>query len=212
MNASSPTGANSGPRPGRFRLPLLLGAVLLSACAPQKGALLPDIGDWGRRQAVLAGLDSWEFSGRIGVRSGDDGFNGKLRYTQDGNGFQATLSGPLGVGTVGLEGDDRRIILIDRDGTRAELQDAELELRLRYGWTIPVGSLRFWALGIPDPKQSAETRLNADGQLEHLVQRGWTVDIAGYRDGGGQRMPSRLTAENADTRVRLVIDNWIFFD
>ena len=29
---------------------------------------------------------------------------------------------------------------------------------------------------------------------------------------GGQSMPSRLTAENSDTRVRLVIDHWIFFD
>ena len=50
------------------------------------------------------------------------------------------------------------------------------------------------------------------GQLEQLRQRGWLVDITRYGEGGGQRMPSRLTAENSDTRVKLVIDHWIFFD
>ncbi len=88
--------------------------------------------------------------------------------------------------------------------------DAELELRQRYGWTIPVASLRYWALGIPDPATPAETVLNADGQLASLRQRDWRVAVSRYRDGGGQPMPGRLSAENADTRVRLVIDRWVF--
>jgi len=35
---------------------------------------------------------------------------------------------------------------------------------------------------------------------------------AGTLSGGGQQMPARLTAENPTTRVRLVIDRWIFKD
>lgn len=184
----------------------------MAGCAAPKGVLLPDIADWEKRQAVLAGQDDWEFSGRIAVRTGDEGFNGKLRYAQDGSGFTATVSGPLGIGTVRLEGDDRWVTLIDKDGIRTELQDAELELRYRYGWTIPVASLRFWALGIPDPAVPAETTLNESGQLGALRQRDWSVSVSRYGEGGGQSMPSRLTAENSDTRVRLVIDHWIFFD
>jgi outer membrane biogenesis lipoprotein LolB len=36
------------------------------------------------------------------------------------------------------------------------------------------------------------------------------VIIGQYRDGGGQSMPRRIVLENVDTRVRLVIDRWIF--
>jgi outer membrane lipoprotein LolB len=198
------------PDSGAF-LPLAA-LLLLAGCAAPKSALLPDINAWDTRTAVLAELESWEFSGRIAVSTGNDGFNGKLRYSQDADGFKATVSGPLGIGTVRLEGDDRSIILTDKDGVRTELHDAELELRYRYGWTIPVASLRYWALGIPDPAEPAETAFNENGQLENLSQRDWSVIISRYRDGGGQLMPSRLTAENPDTRVRLVIDHWIFFD
>jgi len=186
--------------------------LLVAGCATPRGVLLPDIADWETRRAVLGGQDEWAFGGRIAVRTGDEGFNGKLRYAQDGRGFKATVSGPLGIGTVRLEGDGRSVTLTDNDGVATELEDAELELRYRYGWTIPVASLRYWALGIPDPAVPADTTLNEHGQLGALRQRDWSVNISRYGEGGGQSMPSRLTAENADTRVRLVIDNWIFFD
>jgi len=113
---------------------------------------------------------------------------------------------------VRLEGDDRSVTLTDNEGIRTELADAELELRYRYGWTIPVASLRYWALGIPDPALPADTTLNEAGQLGALQQRDWSVSVSRYGEGGGQSMPSRLTAVNPDTRVRLVIDHWIFFD
>jgi len=194
------------------RAALLVVVFALAGCAAPKSAMLPEMADWETRRAVLRGLDHWEFNGRIAVRTGEDGFNGKLRYTQERRGFEAAVSGPLGIGTVLLEGNGRGVTLTDKDGVRTELDDAELELRYRYGWTIPVASLSYWALGIPDPRQPAETVFNDDGELVSLVQRGWSVSITRYGEGGGQRMPDRLTAENPDTRVRLVIDHWIFFE
>ena len=195
-----------------FALLGLLVLAMLAGCAAPRSALLPEISSWDHRNAVLGDLEEWEFNGRIGVRTGDDGFNGKLRYSQDKRGFRATVSGPLGIGTVRLEGDDRTVILTDKDGVRTELQDAERELMYRYGWTIPVASLRYWALGIPDPAVPAETEFGSDGQLQKMTQRSWSVAISRYGEGGGQVMPRRLTAENPDTRVRLVIDHWVFFE
>lgn len=191
-----------------------LGAAmfLVYACATRQSIDLPAIDDWDSRQAILAGLEAWEFSGRIGVSAGDDGFIGKLRWTQDGDAFRATVSGPLGIGTVRLDGDGGTVELTDKDGVRTVLEDAEADLYVRYGWTIPVASLRYWALGIPDPSLPAHTELNEAGQLVRLEQGNWTVQITRYREGGGQLMPSLLSAVSSQTSVRLVIHKWSFFE
>lgn len=184
--------------------------MLLSACAVRQGALLPEINDWEQRRAVLGALDDWELNGRVGVSAGDEGFNGKLRWKQKNKRFRATVSGPLGIGTVRLEGDGQKIVLTDKDGERTVLEDAETELYFRYGWTIPVASLRYWALGIPDPSLEAVTEFDDTGQLARLEQGKWMVSIGAYREGGGQVMPRRLTATGSNTRVRIVVDRWRF--
>jgi outer membrane lipoprotein LolB len=194
-----------------LRTPLvLLAALILQSCAGSRGVLLPDLSDLETRKSVLESIDRWEFSGRIGVSAGEEGFNGKIRWWQEGDDFRATVSGPLGVGTVKIEGQGRRITLTDKKGEVTELQDAEIDLRLRYGWTIPVSSLQFWALGIPDPLVPAEVRMGDDGLIAEMQQGNWHVIIGEYREGGGQQMPRRLSASNADAKVRLVIDNWKF--
>ncbi len=186
--------------------------LLISACATRQSIELPAIDDWDSRQAILASLGEWEFSGRIGVSAGDNGFIGKLRWMQDDDAFRATVSGPLGIGTVRLDGDGNSEVLTDKNGVRTVLEDAETDLYLRYGWTIPVASLRYWALGIPDPSLPAHTEMNDDGQLLRLDQGNWTVRITRYQEGGGQLMPSLLSAGNSNTKVRLVIHKWSFFE
>lgn len=194
----------------RFLL-LLLVAVVLQACAVRRGLELPELSDWETRRAALEAVGRWEFRGRIGVSTGDEGFNGKLHWWQDDDNFRATVSGPLGIGTIRIAGDGKLIRLTDKTGEVTELQDAELELQQRYGWTIPLLSLQFWALGIPDPSTVATVELSADGLPGRLEQGGWVVTIGQYADGGGQPMPRRITAVNADTKVRLVIDRWTFY-
>ena len=194
------------------RFPLLILAILaLYACAGSRGLLLPDFPDWESRRAALSSADRWEFTGRIGVSAGEEGFNGKLRWSQDGESFRATVSGPLGTGAVRIEGNAELVTVTDNKGEVTELEDPEIDLRLRYGWTIPVTSLRYWALGIPDPSQPAESKFGEDGLLERIAQREWVVTISQYRDGGGQPMPRRLSARNDDAKVVLVIDKWTFF-
>jgi outer membrane lipoprotein LolB len=192
---------------------LLLGLAVLAGCATTRPAIdLPAIDSWESRNTVLGNVREWEFRGRVAVKAGDEGFNAKFAWTQDRDAFSATVSGPLGIGTVRITGDGRSMVLTDKDGVQTRLDDAEGELLLRYGWTIPVSSLRYWALGIPDPALPAITDVDSEGRLTHLEQSGWSVDISRYREGGGQQMPRILTATNPDTRVRMVIDRWSFFD
>ena len=192
---------------------VLAALILVAGCATTRETVeLPDIDSWAARNEILGSLRDWAFRGRIAVKAGDEGFNGKFDWTQDGDAFSATVGGPLGVGRVRIAGDGRGVVLTDKDGVATRLEDAEQELRWRYGWTIPVDSLRYWALGIPDPGVPASTELDADGRLARLEQGDWTVVISRYREAGGEEMPRILTATSSDTRVRMVIDRWSFFD
>ncbi|NOX67640.1 MAG: outer membrane lipoprotein LolB [Gammaproteobacteria bacterium] len=190
---------------------IALGIILLSSCAVNSGAVLPPLTDWDTRRDILSNTDEWAFTGRIGVSAGTEGFNGKLRWNQVRNGFSATLSGPLGAGVVKINGDSGHVTVVDREGREVELTRPEEDLRRMYGWTIPVTSLRYWALGIPDPAGPAVTEFGDSGQLVRLEQGNWRVSISQYREGGGQLMPRRITAVNGDAKVRLVIDRWTFF-
>ena len=197
----------------RSSLALLFYLALLAGCATTPESVnLPDISSWDERTEVLGNAENWEFKGRIAVKAGDEGFNGKFNWAQQGNAFSATVGGPLGMGTVRIEGDGQVITLTDKDGAETILHDPEVELRWRYGWTIPVTSFRFWALGVPDPGQPSSTEFDDEGYLSRLEQSGWIVEISGYREGGGQQMPRTLAATNPETRVRMVIDRWLSFD
>lgn len=189
---------------------VIFSLLVFTGCASNQGLLLPAISDWETRKQILGKTDEWEFAGRIGVSAGTEGFNGKLWWRQDGVVFRARISGPLGVGTIFINGDRRELTLTDRDGVVTEMEDAEIELRERYGWTIPVSSLRYWALGIPDPAAASSENLNDAGMLARLSQGSWQVSFAQYAEGGGQLMPRRLTAVDDDIKVRLVIDDWTF--
>jgi outer membrane lipoprotein LolB len=194
-------------------LGLVCAFIVLAGCATTRESVeLPAFGSWDARNEFLASIRDWEFRGRIAVKAGDEGFNGKFNWVQQDEAFSATVGGPLGIGTVLIEGDGQSVVLTDKDGVETALQNAEEELRWRYGWTIPVSSLRYWALGIPDPDVAAITELDDNGHLVRLEQSDWIVEISRYREGGGQQMPRILSATNPDTRVRMVIDRWLFFD
>jgi outer membrane lipoprotein LolB len=187
--------------------------LALSGCATTRPSVdLPPLTTWELRQAVLAATTDWEFRGRIAVKAGGEGFNGKFNWEQSGDNFLATVSGLLGIGAVRIEGDGQVIVLTDKGGIATVLSDPESELFRRYGWTIPVDSLRYWALGIPDPANDAETVVDDSGRLVNLLHGEWALEISRYKESAGQQMPRTLTVTNPDTRVRMVIDNWTFYN
>jgi len=207
--------ATSLKRPDRLisRVVQLGLCLALSACAATRPSVdLPPLTTWELRQAVLIATSDWEFRGRIAVKAGDEGFNAKFNWTQTGDEFYATVSGLLGIGTVIIEGFEDSIIVTDKDGTRTPLIEPEKELYERYGWTLPLTSIRYWALGIPDPATAASIDVDDAGKLVSLEQGNWTLSISRYRESAGQQMPRTLTATNPDTRVRMVIDKWMFFE
>ena len=111
------------------------------------------------------------------------------------------LEGPLGVGGLRLD--------FDSEGAGDEISRLALEQQI--GFVLPVESLRYWMLGVPDPRDTVEEQVASDAaRLESLRQKGWTVIFKNYArvSGADYELPQRIEASRESLRVRLVIEGW----
>lgn len=185
-----------------------IAALVLAGCAA-----LPRPADdpgmvWSDRQARLEQLFEWSLSGRVAVRTDSDGGQARVSWQQDGPHYDIRLRGPFGSGTVRLAGGQGQARLWLEDGSVVEAADPEALLYRHTGWWIPVEALRYWVLGLPAPRLSAEYRLDDWGRLSTLRQAGWSVSFEQYGDQDGLQLPNRLTVESGNARVRLVVSSW----
>lgn len=179
---------------------LLLALLALAGCAGLRSVALPDTelpSSWGERRGALQAWPGYELRGRIAVARGDDGFSGALRWVQSGRTARLELDGPLGVGGVRYDLDPATV-----DG--AALGQA-------LGVPVPVASLRYWLLGVPDPALAAEESLDPGAaRLAALRQAGWHVVYARYAPVPGTRleMPQRIEVTRDGLRLRLLVEGW----
>ncbi|HTY48915.1 MAG TPA: lipoprotein insertase outer membrane protein LolB [Steroidobacteraceae bacterium] len=210
MSAGRRGAAGAGPRavaPALALCTLALCTVLyVAGCAtrPPVVASLP----WPVRRGELQARSHFELSGRVAVAADGQGFNGRLRWDQQGPRTQLNLDGPLGVGGVRVVLEDGRLSLTGADGTRLDSDAARDELMARLGFEPPLASLRYWIQGVPDPGSPAVETPDALPRLAALSQEGWTIDYTGYQAVAGQWLPQRISLQRGTVRVRLVIDSW----
>ena len=186
--------------------PLVLLILGLAGCSLQPP--LPAQSDWDARQEILAGLERWDLSGRISVRTDRDAVNGSLSWVQDGDQLEMGVRGPLGVGGFRLSGDPQQMLFEDSKGEQLILDDPGAALATQLGWEVPLASLGYWIRAMPDPAMQAEQDFETSGRLQQLRQEGWSVDYERYALQGLVAMPGRVTIQRDGVRIRLVIDNW----
>lgn len=182
--------------------------VLLAACRTTPPAA-PASPSWQLRRPELQARAHFVLKGRVAVAAAGEGFNATLRWTQADLISQVALEGPLGAGAVHISAQGDELNIATANGTRLEGDAARAELSARLGFDPPLGSLRYWVLGVPDPAQpSAETLDETHQRLSRLEQDGWRIDYASYMAAGTEWLPARVTLERADVRVKLIVDNW----
>jgi outer membrane lipoprotein LolB len=104
--------------------------------------------------------------------------------------------------------DGTALTLVNARGERLDSDAARAELRTRLGFDVPLASLRFWILGVPDPSAPAVEVLDVERRLTSLQQNEWQIDYADYVVVKGEWLPGRMTLHRADVRVRLIVDHW----
>jgi outer membrane lipoprotein LolB len=200
-------------RPLRL-LPYIVALLWLAGCQsvprPVAPTAAPDqvTAGWPARRAQLQARAQFTAQGRIGVVAGSDGFNGRVRWLQDGVRSTVSLDGPLGVGGVRIVNDAGALTLTTPSGQALDSQAAHDELVRRMGFEPPLNSLRYWVQGVPDPASPSTETPDAQGYLGSLAQSGWTVTFAAYMQTAAGALPQKLTVARDTVRVRLVIDTW----
>lgn len=184
---------------------LLLAMILfMGGCAtlPQ-GAVLPESlpADWESRRSVLQQWPRFDVQGRVAVANGAEGFTAALHWAQRARDASVELQGPFGMGGLRLRLTDGRFAN----------ESARVELEQQLGFVLPIESLRYWMLGVPDPARAVEEQ--RDGSVERLVslrQEGWQVSFTSYGPVAGvdYDLPQRIEATREGVRVRLLIERW----
>ncbi|HUA90835.1 MAG TPA: lipoprotein insertase outer membrane protein LolB [Steroidobacteraceae bacterium] len=187
----------------------LMVLALLAGCRTLPPPALAPGAPYAERRPQLQALTHFQLKGRVALSANGNGFNANLRWLQDRARSQVSLEGPLGVGGMQITADGDDLDIVTSKGERISNQAAHAELIARLGFDVPLESLRYWVLGVPDPGQPAEESLDpARQRLAALAQDGWHVTYTDYTSAGSQNLPARLTLERDAVRVRVFIENW----
>ena len=175
-------------------------ALLVSGCVTS-----PSSSEGPSEPVDLATLGQWRASGRMAVAADGNGGSGSFDWAQQGERTIIRMQGPVGIGGMQLMLDGNTVQLDASDGQRLEADAAWRELEARLGAPVPAKSLRYWLLGIPAPGEFRWLSQEAPATLE---QQGWQIVYERTTTQSGAQLPTRLTATNGSSRVRLVIDRW----
>jgi len=116
--------------------------------------------------------------------------------------------GAMGRGAWRLEADGQGARLELADGTIDHARSVNLLVQSQLGWEIPVDSLSWWVRGLAAPGEIEQRKIDGQGNLDQLVQDGWTIEFGSYRSIGNVDLPLKLTAQQADWKVKLVVRDW----
>ncbi len=183
---------------------LLTYCVALSACVTTKPIVAPAPLPWDQRLDTLQHLTAWQMDGRAAAAMGTQGWQASLNWHQSDVAAEVHLAGPLGIGALTLRRTAAGVSL--NGGPPSDAVLAQVQERI--GFELPLGDLRYWLLGIPDPGAPFDLAKNDQDRALHLSQAGWTVDYDRYMTVGGDLLPAHLVLSREGVRVRIAVDHW----
>ncbi|CAL1240985.1 Outer membrane lipoprotein LolB precursor [Candidatus Methylocalor cossyra] len=180
---------------------LALGAAL-AGCAPLRPeraapSLAPE------RAKSLAALPRWRLEGRIGVQTMEDAWQANLFWDHEPTQDRLRVSGPLGQNMVSIVVQKDLIYVNEGQGVERLSRDPEGLLRERLGFAVPLNSLRYWILGVPDPAASL-----SGGEGAGFRQSGWTVQVDRLMEVGNHALPQRLRVWGSGVKLKILADHW----
>lgn len=157
---------------------------------------------------MLQEIEEFRMEGRLSLNTGRRGYSGTVSWEQNDDIVDFRFRGPFGFGGFRIHGDPGQLRVKTTAGDELLLRDPEREMTERFGWSLPVHSMRYWILGVPDPALPASEVPAADGPLESMEQGGWLLNYDSYSEAEGLLLPRRLDMERGEVRIRVMTDRW----
>ncbi len=189
-----------------LRCIVLPSCLLLGACAAIRPAPVIVPLAWDQRVPALQQAARWGLEGRAAASAGNQGWQASINWRQQGSTTDLHLAGPLGIGASVLRLTPEGLS-VDGATPRSDVSET---LHDRLGVDVPLASLRYWLLGVPDPGADSTITRNGQDRARQLVQSGWTIDVDRYVPVDGDWLPAQLAVSRDGVRVRIAVDHWEF--
>ncbi len=151
-------------------------------------------------------LEHWTFEGRVALTGQREPLSANISWEHSPEMEKIKLSGPMGQGAVviSLTGN---VVTIDRGGDDVESSTQPEEfINQQLGMFVPVQSLRYWVVGLPEPSHSYK---DTDAGFN---QAGWLSEYKQMQVVDDGVMPHKMTVMNKQVKLKLVIDHWVLND
>jgi outer membrane lipoprotein LolB len=184
---------------------LLAGILALPACSML--STTPEIAyQPTTAQNELYDLQRWAFEGRIAITGKNDAWSANINWEHSPTEDLIKLSGPLGQGGALIQLNSSGVT-IDQGGRDVKSStDVENFINQQVGLAVPVNSLRYWVVGLPDKSQTASTIENGFEQV------GWKNQYKTMQPVGSYVLPRNMTVASETVKLKLFIDQWILDD
>lgn len=148
-------------------------------------------------------LTQWAFDGRLAVTGHNDSWSANISWEHVQGEERIKLSGPLGQGALSIRllGD---FVILDRGNGKVEssMQPEEF-INQQLGLFVPVHSLRYWVIGLPEPSRKFEETSHG------FKQAGWHSEYKEMQRISNETiMPHKMTVMNDQVKLKLIVDHW----
>jgi outer membrane lipoprotein LolB len=175
-------------------------ALILSACA---GLTSSPVGVYSSEpNAHLYNIKSWHLEGRLAVIAPNDSWSASIDWGHLPDVEMIKLSGPLGQGAVAIELNPESVTIDRGSGNIQTSHQPQKFISQQLGLDVPLESLRFWAIGLPE--SGSEFQKTVDG----FIQNGWLIAYKEMQHAGNEILPRKMAVSKNNMRLKLIIDQW----
>ena len=156
----------------------------------------------------LYALKVWRLEGRVGVQTAKNAWHANLFWDHEADQDRLRISGPLSQGLLSIIVQKDLIYVSDGSGKGEMSRDPVALLERRLGFAVPLSSLRYWVLGVPDPVETFVTEVADANSSRRFLQKGWLLDVERLVKVGRFSVPQKVLIQGGGVKLKLIADYW----